>query len=412
MNEIKKGLIEVAGDLSESELHVKQAVLARKLPKKRWRPLPFLITAVLFIALATFFVTQFKPEIQTANVLDDVRYEYDLAVQQQMWDQDLDDNQKRQVYEKYVKRMGVVKLAESKGYSFTDDEYQAVLERMRPIMEHVEARKQLLTILDRADVTEKQYNEIILPKMIAYDISLQKLKEEWFEMFPKMNEPIANEYSLQQGELYINEHFTEQLTAFREKHQISHYENSQGGTKTGVVALLAKNMFYMIENKTSEQIIGMSEQEIYDTFSQEEASWYPNDSEIEIMIGDIVKVRSSLSAVDPRTHTQTVSLVESLEVIDRATTSKVIGIRLPKEAYAPLAELFEQVDWQKDVHVSMVNMPKYTVHAGNEAYSIWVNELGGAMQIIPHNEAKYAKLPQSLSKKIAEFLEPYVNSSN
>lgn len=409
MNEIKKGLIEVAGDLSVSEQHVKQVVLARKSPKKHWRPLPFLITAVLFMALATFIATQLKPESQTTNVLDDVRYELDLAFQQQMWDRDLDDNMKRQVYEKYVKRMGVVKLAESKGYSFTDDEYQAVLERMRPIMEHVEARKQLLTILDRADVTEKQYNEIILPKMIAYDISLQKLKEEWFETFPKMNEPIANEYSLQQGELYMNEHFTEQLTAFREKHQISHYENSGGSTKTGVVALLAKNMFYMIENKTSEQIIGMSEQEIYDTFSQEEASWYPNDSEIEIMIGDIVKIRSSLSATEAATKA---SLVESLEVLDRATTSKVIGIRLPKEAHAPLAELFEQVDWQKDVHVSMVNMPKYTVHAGNETYSIWVNELGGAMQIIPHSEAKYAKLPQSLSKKIAEFLEPYVNSSN
>lgn len=412
MNEIKKGLMEVAGDFSVSEKHVKQAVLARKSPKKRWRPLPFLITAVLFMALATFIVTQLKPELQTANVLDDIRYEYDLAVKQLMWDQDIDDNMKRQVYEEYVKRMGVVKLAESKGYSFTDDEYQAELERRQPFMEHVEARKQLITILDRADLTEKQYNEIILPKMIAYDISLQKLTEEWFETFPKMNEPIANDYSQQQGELYINEHFTEQLTAFREKHQISHYENSHGGTKTGVVALLAKNMFYMIENKTAEQIIGLSEQEIYDTFGQEEASWYPNDSEIEIMIGDIVKVRSSSSATDSRTHSQTVSLVESLEVLDRASVSKVIGIRLPKEAHAPLAELFEQVDWQENVHVSMVNMPKYTVHTGNEVYSIWVNELGGAMQIIPHSEAKYAKLPQSLSKKISEFLEPYVNSSN
>ena len=252
MNKIKKGLIEVAGDLSISEQHVKQAVLARISPKKRWRPLPFLITAVLFMALATFIATQLKPESQTANVLDDVRYELDLAIQQLMWDQDLDDNMKRQVYEEYVKRMGVVKLAESKGYSFTDDEYQAELERRQPFMEHVEARKQLITILDRADVTEKQYNEIILPKMIAYDISLQKLKEEWFETFPKMNEPIANDYSQQQGELYMNEHFTEQLTAFREKHQISHYENSHGSTKTGVVALLAKNMFYMIENKTSD----------------------------------------------------------------------------------------------------------------------------------------------------------------
>ncbi|MEK4130533.1 hypothetical protein NYE67_12670 [Solibacillus sp. FSL W8-0474] len=405
MNDFKKALIKVAGDLSESEKAVKNAVLYKKSKKKYSKIIiipAFLI--VLFFTVALLLVPNEVEQRQADNMFyNDYLYDYFVAIEMMTTSEDeITQFHKEAAFTKYIRIIGVEQLA--KGYQVEVSE-QEISER-KILSDQIMNKQQLQQVLSKVNLTFEQYEKYVRPKLIENYVLVEKLNKIWLKENPPMLPDFATSYTNQLAEHYLLEHCEEQYYALQKKYNVNH-GNTMGVPKSGVIAAIEGNMLFFIQNSTFEELQGLSEEEKYRLEEGKFKSWIVNSDGIPVDIGDFVKVSIGQ---EYRSHSENSANAqnEGLEVILPVEESKIIPkIQLAQINVAQWNELLGDVSWEFQEVVNNFSKPLYIVEAGGKTYTIFKNDYKNLL-IVPYGEAKIAKVTQGRTEKIEEFLQPYL----
>lgn len=402
MNDFKKALIKVAGDLSESEKVVKNALLYNKSKKKYSKIIiipAFLV--VLFFTVALLLVPNEVEQRQADSLFkNDYLYDYFVALEM-MTNSDVEITQfhKEAAFTKYIRIIGVEQLA--KGYQVEVSE-QEMSER-KILSDQIMNKQQLQQVLSKVNLTFEQYEKYVRPKLIENYVLVEKLNQIWLKENPPMFSEFAAGYTEQLAKRYLQEHFENQYFAIQKRYNVTD-ENRMSVPKSGVIAAIEGNMLFFIQNSTFEELQVLSEEEKFRLEEGKIKSWIVNIDEIPVDIGDYVKVSiGGVGWIDGENTANALS--EGLEVILPVEESSTIPkIKLAGPQWN---ELLSVVSWESQKAVHNFSKPLYIVEAGEKTYTIFKNEYKNFL-IVPYGEAKITKVTQGRTKKIEEFLQPFL----
>ncbi|MBD8037177.1 hypothetical protein H9635_10500 [Solibacillus sp. A46] len=405
MNDFKKALIKVAGDLSESEKAVKNTVLYKK-SKKKYSKIIIIpaFVVVLFFTVALLLFPNEVDQRQADNMFyNDYLYDYFVGIEMMTTsDNEITEFHKENAFTKYVRIIGVEQLAKSYNLNVSEQE----ISERKNLTDQIMNKKQLQQSLSKVNLTIEQYEQYVRPKLIDHNIFVEKLNLIWLKDNPRMLPDFVTSYTNQLAEHYLLKHFEEQYYTLQKKYNVNH-RNTIGVPKSGVIAAIEGNMLFFIQNSTFEELQGLSEEEKYRLEDGKFKSWIVNLDGIPVDMGDFVKV--SIGRVyRSDSENSANALNEGLEVILPMEDSKMIPkIQLAQINVAQWNELLDDVSWEFQEVVNNFSKPLYIVEAGGKTYTIFKNDYKNLL-IVPYGEAKIAKVTQGRTEKIEEFLQPFL----
>lgn len=364
MNDFKKALIKVAGDLSESEKAVKNAVLYKKSKKKYSKIIiipAFLV--VLFFTVALLLVPNEVEQRQADNMFyNDYLYDYFVAIEMMTTSEDeITQFHKEAAFTKYIRIIGVEQLA--KGYQ-VEVSKQEMSER-KILSDQIMNKQQLQQVLSKVNLTFEQYEQYVRPKLIKNYVLVEKLNKIWLKENPSMFSEFAAGYTEQLAKRYLQEHFEEQYFAIQKRYNVTD-ENRMSVPKSGVIAAIEGNMLFFIQNSTFEELQVLSEEEKFRLEEGKIKSWIVNIDEIPVEIGDYVKVSiGGVGWIDGENTANAMS--EGLEVILPVEESSTIPkIKLEQIAGAQWNELLNGVSWESQDFVHNFSKPMFILEEGEK----------------------------------------------
>ena len=409
MNEFKKALIKVAGDLSESEKAVKNAVLyknGRKKNRKKKNSRILIIPAFLIAFCFTVVLLLLPNEVdqRQADSLfnNDYLYDYFVALEM-MTNSDIEITQhKEAAFTEYIRIIGVEQLAKSYQVEVSERE----ISEKKNLSDQIMNKQQLQQVLSKVNLTFEQYEKYVRPKLIEHNILVEKLNPIWLKENPPMFPEFATGYTEQLAKRYLLEHFEDQYYAMQKRYNVTD-ENRMNVPKSGVIAAIEGNMLFFIQNSTFEELQDLSEEEKFRLEEGKIKSWIVNIDEIPVDIGDFVKV--SIGGVGWMDSANTANAMsEGLEVILPVEEwSTIPTIILDQIAGGQWDELLNGVSWESQDFVHNFSKPLYIVEAGEKKYTIFKNDYKNFL-IVPYGDSKIAKVTQGRTEKIEEFLQPFI----
>ncbi|MGN7479283.1 hypothetical protein ACTHOQ_15700 [Solibacillus silvestris] len=406
MNELKKALIDVAGDMSASESAVKNAVLYKKRRRKGREIfiIPAFVMVLCFIGFTLWLLPNQADDRQADSLFNnDYLYDYFIG-RQKMFTPDLEVSQseKDAAFSYYAEIIGVEQLAESHHLQISEAEY----EKQKKLSDNVvneEVRQQLLSL---ANLSIAQYEKYVQPQLIRHTIYLDKLNAIWLEQNPRMLSEFATGYTYQLAHKYLLEHFEEEYFALQKRHETAS-NHSIGVPKSGVIAAIEGNMLFFIQNMTREELQYISDEEKFRPEDGKIKAWIVNIDEIPVAVGDYVKVSiSGTYRNDSSSYANALS--EGLEVmLPAAHTDAIQSIDVAGSDVAQWLELIKDVSWESQEVVNNFSKPLYIVNVENQKYTIFKNDYKNYL-IVPYGESKIAKLTQGRTEKVEAFLQQFV----
>ncbi|MER2192077.1 MAG: hypothetical protein ABS951_14040 [Solibacillus sp.] len=400
MNELKRELMKVAGDMSDSELRVREAV-SRRVSKKKRRWLPVTVAVVAIVTLFIFIIfIQFQPQ-DTSAMLSQEEYAYYLHVESAMWERDLGDAEKTHAFERLLQRVGRVEYGKSLGLSVSATEIDARIEDNKRLMESAEYESMIAKVLNEANVSKRTYEEITRKQSESYlmgELISQRLQKQYEQLGNMMASHMTDYYAA----LYMEQHYAEEVKAFRTQYKIAP-ESHHTSAVMGVIGLVEGNMFYLIQDATFPDVKGMEREEMIATYFENElGSWYPNVDGLQLSVGDVVRVPSNAS-VSEGGHRVGMNY-GGVKILQRAT-EPATTVHFTGEQADKFTAHIETLDWETNIHVSMTRLPDYTVTANGATYSIWSKYNNSGMEVIQHEPNAYVKLTKSKAAPLFELLQ-------
>ncbi len=400
MNEFKRALIDVAGDMSESEKAVKNSIL-HKQPRKKKNYIAYYLMPVVVVALLIVAGLQFIPKVmdirQAAQPTNVLLFEFLTVLDEQ--GKRTEEILRASPYYEMIRIIGIPKYAQSIGITITNAEIEKGTKNLEKLWHEIELPK----VLAMANITQTQFDESIAPLIIEQAVYAGKLQEKWFNDYPKMVVAIAALYTDRKAFSYMDEHYETQLTKFKEQHKIPSYPEGKSLGVSGAVAAVEGNMFLLIENTTVNEYAQLPEN--YD-FEDINAAWFMNDLNQPVKVGDYVDVKEVSTSVE-RIGTEKVSVglhagIELLLPSERAHEIKEIHL---SEANLPtFNELFSRADF---VHPTMANIsraPLYIVQLENKSYTVWQNK-AEQLYMKRFGEVEVAQFTRYTSKKLLALFQ-------
>ncbi|MER2106520.1 MAG: hypothetical protein ABS949_06235 [Solibacillus sp.] len=398
MNELKRELMKVAGDVSDSERRVKEAVHRRQHKRKRtWMPVLAVITLV---ALGLFFA-QLKTN-ETSATLSYDEYAYYVHVEPVMLNQDVQAYDKTRAFQRLLERIGRVEYGKSLGLSVSDEEIKASLEKNKEITESVDYEQMIEKVLNEANVSKKAYTQIVREQTESRLMG-ELISQQLMEHYEQLNDTIASQMVNKYAVDYMTQHHAEMIDAFRTDYQIQP-ETSSPGIVLGVVGLVEGNMFYLVQDVTLSDSFAMTRDEILTTyFENERGAWYPNVDALDVQVGDVVRVLSGSSSGNLEEKHRVAMNHGDAEIVQRASAPKQT-IRLTGTDADKFTAHIETLDWENS-HVSMIRLPDYIVIVNGRTYSIWSKYNNSGMEMVQHYPNAYVKLTKSKAAPLYELLQ-------
>lgn len=397
MNELKRELVKVAGDLSDSEKRVKE-VVSRHLHKKkrRWMPAVSIVAACFMLLLFAQFQTK-----DTAATLSQAEYAYYLHYESAMFDYEMTDFDKTRALDKLLERVGVTEYGKSLGLSVSQEAIDARLEQNKQFTEQTEYKQMMEKVFKEANISQKIYDEQILPRQtesaLMGELIVQRLYEQYEQLNNAMARHMMNHYAVE----YMEAHYEEEITAFRTQYQIGEQHHSPTAV-TGVVSLVEGNMFYLIEDAIWSDIQHMTRAEMIAMYAQnEKAAWYPNVDGLKVAPGDLVRVRSGVSTTE---NGHSVGMNYGGVEILQSAANPTAKIHLTGQQAQQFTEHIKSVEWE-EAKVSMIRLPDHVVTADGVTYSIWAKYKNSGMEIVRHDPNGYVSLPKSPAAPLFELLQ-------
>ena len=412
MNDFKKALIEVAGDLSESERNVKRALHGKKhAPKRNYMVVPVFIMALCLIGFTLWLLPNKVEQQQASNVFtNDYLFEYYKATEQMFMNFDSQSEEGKQsiinyAFSNYQTAIAIQEYAKAQGLRYTEQQYEEQEQRMNLLYTETENPfYEQLTKL--SGMTLEQYQTYVKPVLLENAIYTTQLNEKWLAENPKLLEDFVGAYTKKIVNDYLEANFETELIATKEYYNVM--DNSNYGIsvpKSGTIAAIEGNMIYFIQNTTYQEIQQMTAKELQAIQEERLKAWLINYDEVEVQVGDFVRV--SVNGTTTSYEEQiTNGLAENLEVFLRAKELMLPEIHVTDDKTDEWQELTKEMTWQEQYTVSNYLTPRYIVHINDQTYTIFKNDYNNFF-LVPFGEPTIAKLTQGQTKKMEAWLQSF-----
>lgn len=401
MNELQRELFKVAGDLSQSEARVKEALKKRSVKKQR-RFIPLFVSVGLVCVLAFLFFIQNEPEKQTA-MLTHEEYSYYLHMES-MWAGEINESTKKRALEKMLIRIGRIEYGKSIGLHVSEEEIDERIERDKVFLDSPEYKAMLEQMLNEANISQTYYDSILNRQHVTATLVGDLIIADVKQTYTHINESIATMLTNKMAVTYMEEHFAEEIDLFRVQYQIEPTYQSYVSV-VGVVALVEGNMFYLIEDPTYPDTAGLTHEEIYQKYTEVgDSGWYPNVDGLEVEVGDVLSVPSGASSSEAEDGYRVGFNHGNVEIVQHAS-SRQEKINLTGTAAQTFANVVKEIEWQTNVDVNMLRMPDYIVTVNGNTYSIWAKYYNSGLEMIHHETNAYVKLINSSATPIFDVLQ-------
>ncbi|ATP41127.1 hypothetical protein CSE16_14300 [Solibacillus sp. R5-41] len=409
MNDYKRALNEVTGDMKESEQRLKNKLLYHKSPKRK-KPfflIPVGILCLFMMLMASWYMTEFSVDTKQARSSiekNELLYEFYVASEQISW-RNSDFNKENGFYN-YLQALGVLELAKKYDLTYSAEEYKEQFEVYSQYPDQENLKQQTL---EKGNISQKQFNEQLLLTIIELQIYRTKLNDEWYKKFPVMNDIIASEYTNQQATRYMEQHFAKEIEQFQQKHQIKVMNDSSQMPTTGVVASVNGSMFYFIENMTAQELTTLTDEQIFNQPEEKYASWILNGDEVPVQVGDYIKLKNLGTSVVDELNEQAISLSEDIEVLlPNERASEIQEVTFADDARQQMEHLLENAAWEANMFINInYDKPLYIVHVNDTSYTIWENTRKQLI-IMPFGQPEVWIMYQRSSKQLKALIEENV----
>lgn len=409
MNDFKKALIDVAGDLSDSERSVKRALEGKhKRPSKRnFLVVPVFIMAVCLIGF-TLWLLPNKVERSTNPLKNDALFSYYLATQQ-LFSGVTEYKEDRQwpingAFSNYQTTIAVQLYAKAQGMTYTEEEYKMQDKLMNAL--YPEAENPFYEQMTKlSGLSLERYQKLVKPILLETSIYRSQLKERWLSENPMLLDDFAGIYTDHVVNAYVEKHFEKELALAKEYFDVTNNPNSNATTpKSGTVAAIEGNLIYFIQNVTYEEVQQMTSEELDRLNEDRLKAWLITDDTSTIQVGDFVYV--SVGSTNTSYDRQiTNGIAENLQV-----HIPVNKLALPKIMVTDETEwqvLTDEISWQTQHAVSNYLTPSYIVQLENKTYTVFENDYNNYF-LVPYGEVTIGKLTQKQTKALESWLQTFV----
>lgn len=410
MNDYKRALNEVTGDMKASEQRLKNKVLHNKSPKRK-KPfylIPVGITALFMMLMASWFMTEIQFNMKQArSSIEENKILFDFYIAMEQIPFGDSGNYREDGFSNYLQALGVLELAKKYELSYSDEEYKEQFDQYTQYPDPENMGQQLLEI---ANISQLQFDEQLFPMLIELRIYRDKLKAVWFEKFPVMNDLIVEAYTVQQAELYMEQHFAKEIEQFQQEHHIASSMIYGNMPITGVVAAVKENVFYFIKNMTAQELATLSEEQIFNQPEDKLATWMMNGKEVPVQVGDYIKLKYNGKSAIEYENELAIAFNEDIEVLlPNERANEIQEVTFAGDTREQMADLLEKAAWE-DPDFSVIriyNKPKYIIHANDTSYTIWENARKQFI-IMPFGRPEVWIMYQKSSKQLKALIEENV----
>ena len=411
MNDFKKALIDVAGDLSDSERNVKGALQGKhkRPPKCNFLVVPVFIMAVCLIGF-TLWLLPNKVEQQAATIFNnDYLYQYYMGFERMSGfyeaSEENEEGLTNAAFERYKEAVAIQQFAKSKDIQYTKQQYDARVQQQHEL-NHAPENSIYEQMLSLSKLTEEQYEKHVLPILIENNLYMDALNAKWVAENPKLLPGFAWMYTTKLANDYLETYFEQDLLKAQEKYNITPKLENFGSSKSGTIAAVDGMMIYFIQNTTYEEIKKMTPEEI-DTLEEERLkAWLINYDNLDVQVGDFVRV--SVNATNTSYDAQiTNGMAQNLEVIIPVAELAIAKIQLTEGAISEWQQLTQDAKWESPQAVGNFLTPHSIVQVEEELYTVFANDYNNLL-LVPYGKQTIAKLTQGQSKKLNDFLLQFV----
>ncbi|MGE7839944.1 hypothetical protein ACQKNX_04040 [Lysinibacillus sp. NPDC093712] len=364
MNNVKKELIKMAGDMLPSKERVKQRVLQRHevKPKKsiRFRAIATIVTLCLLAFVIQLLDGDKKQSAPLFNQTQLAYYEDILKIIS--FNPDRESNIE-EAYERYEKRVASYYFAQSLGIESTKEERQAEAKKRFDELQMLQESPEYAKLFKKQGL--KGYFTKYIEPMLAMMVAEEKLKAFYMEKYPTFPSFIVKDIATREALNYFNAHFSEQAKAFQEELGLKHYSNIRQGTNhIGTVVAIQGNAFLLVEGAVPQDIVNLTQEQIVEKYQN--ATWYPLISNISLQKGDYVGVQSvGGGSTDEDGSVKRFGLVDAIEIMEPTVTKK-----LSPENTDEVKQFLQQITW-KVKEKNIERPPKYSLDLDEVRVDIW-----------------------------------------
>ncbi|MFJ7736215.1 hypothetical protein ACIQ2D_07690 [Lysinibacillus sp. NPDC097287] len=363
MNDVKKELMKVAGDMTTSKERVKERVLHQHDLKQK-KPLRFIaMSAVVTLCLVGFVVLQLLDgnSKRTTQLFNHTQLTYFEDLERIMSFNFKEEPKVEDVYARYEQLLASYYYAQSLGFESTEEELEAEKSRRYKELQRLPDEPIFAVFKDKGlDKYFDMYIEPMLPMFVA-DKQFEKLYQEKYPTFP---ESMVRQIADQDAIRYFNTQFAEEALSFQEELGLKHYVNiSNGSTFVGTIVEVEDNAFLFVEGAIPEELEQLSPKEIIGKY--ENATWYPVEDGVSVRMGEYVEVSSS-SWVSENSNIERYGLLHSMTIVDPSVTTKLV-----LQNVNDVTQFLQQLSWKKG-ETSIVRPPDYSFKIEEVRVDIWI----------------------------------------
>lgn len=413
MNDFKKALIDVAGDLSDSERSVKRALEGKhkRPPKRNFLVVPVFIMAVCLIGF-TLWLLPNKVEQQASDMFknDDLFYYY-MAAEQMFTNFDHESAEGKQTtinyaFRDYQTAIAIQAYAKALGLTYTEGQYEKREQQLNAL--YSEAENPFFEQLkELSGMTFEQYQTHVQPILIENALYTTQLDEKWRAENPKLQEDFVSVYTKKLANDYLEENFEQELSAAKEYYNVTGDPNyAQSVPKSGTIAAVEGKMIYFIQNTTYAEIQQMTQPELHALQEARLKAWLINYDAVDVQVGDFVRV--SVNGTNTSYNERiTNGIAENLEVyisVSKLAIPKIVVTDAQVEAWH---QLTNELAWQAQEMVTNYLTPLYTVQLPEQTYTVFENDYNNYF-LVPYGQATIGKLTQKQTKALDSWLQTFV----
>ncbi|MFJ7953882.1 DUF3221 domain-containing protein [Lysinibacillus sp. NPDC096418] len=361
MNDVKKELVKVAGDMTNSKARIKERVRHQHAPKLK-KPLRFMtMSVVVTLCLVSFIVVQLveKDSKQMAQLFNDTQLTYFKDLERIMY---LNEELKLEnAYARYEQKLASYYYAQFLGFESTVKEIAA--EKFQRYKELQDLPDTPIYAVFKDNGVDKYFATYIEP-MLPMFVAEKKLINLYKERYPTFPQTMVQQIAEQDAIRYFNKHFTEEAQSFQEELGLEHYVNIPYSSPfVGTIVEVEDNAFLFVEGAIPEELEQLSVKEIIEKYAN--ATWYPVEEGVSVKTGDYVEVSSS-SSVSENSNIERYGLLHSMTIVDPTITTK-----LTLQNTNDVAQFLQQLNWKQD-KASIVRPPDYSFMLDKVRVDVWV----------------------------------------
>lgn len=362
MNNIKKELIKVAGDMTTSKVRVKERILHQNDLKPK-KPLRFLaMSVVVTLCLVSFIFVQLLDEDmkRTTQLFNHTQLTYFKDLERIMYFNE--EAQVEAAYARYEQQLANYYYAQSLGFKSTDEEIEAEKSRRYKELDRLPDVPTYAVFKEAG--TDKYFDKYIEP-MLPMFVADKQLINMYQEKYPTIPKSMVRKIAEQDAIRYFNTQFAKEAQSFQEELGLKHFVNIPlGSFFVGTIVEVDNNSFLFVEGAIPDELEKLSTNEIIEKYNN--ATWYQIEDGVIVKPGDYVEVSSSRWDSEDSSKIERYGLLHSLTIVDSSMTTKLV-----LENTDDVVQFLQQLNWRQG-DASIVRPPDYSIMVAEVRVDVWL----------------------------------------